>query len=429
MNNPKVVVIVAVVALLAVGTILVFTLLPGGSKRVERRTSEVMSDASSLTEPLTSKMRNFVPMTDDVEPRTRRNDATIQVEPQREQTEQGQTKLHSLTLVGFDPAPAQVRTPPARKYPQAPTFRCLPCQLVNTVDSGNIATPIIGRVTRDLIRHGEVVIPRGTEVHGQAQVDTMRERIASRGDFTLIIHDLKRPAYDDKELVVSGIVLDREYDPEFDTYGLIDMGAGLPGQVIETGDKRLVDVFVASFLAGIAQNTGSPTNGAFGNRLYTNGNAIGTSALQNLVVNPAANGMASVLDMYAQQIMKAIQRDGFYIRVPSGTEFYLYVTQSINLGDATRGESADENRVRREEQEWRQQANRRAVNSANGFFQGLMGGGATEPEPPALLPPPKKEEPDPLEHLSSVPGSPRVDSQSAAQDFKSPFVNQVGEKP
>ena len=139
--------------------------------------------------------------------------------------------------------------------------------------------------------------------------------------------------------------------------------------------------------------------------------------------------LASVLDMYAQQIMKAIQRDGFYIRVPSGTEFYLYVTQSINLGDATRGESADENRVRREEQEWRQQANRRAVNSANGFFQGLMGGGATEPEPPALLPPPKKEEPDPLEHLSSVPGSPRVDSQSAAQDFKSPFVNQVGEKP
>ena len=431
MNNPKVVVIVAVVALLAVGTILVFTLLPGGSKRVERRTSQVMSEASSLTDPLMSKMRNFVPMSADVGPRTRHNDTTIQVEPERGSTEQGQRQYHSLTLVDFDPAPAQVRVPLAQKHPQAPTFRCLPCRLVNTVDSGNIATPIIGQVTRDLIRHGELVIPRGTEVHGQAQVDTMRERIASRGDFTLVIHDPKRPAYDDKELLVSGIVLDREYDPEFDTYGLIDMGAGLPGQVIETGDKRLVDAFVASFLAGIAQNAGSATNGAFGNRFYTNASAIGTSALQNLVASPAANGIASVLDMYAQQIMRAVQRDGFYIRVPSGTEFYLYVTQSINLGDATLGETADEKRVRRDEQEWRQQANRRVVDSANDFFPGLRGGEATQPEPPVMLPPPKKEVPDPLEHLSSVTSSTRSDLQSAAQALKSPFVNQdqVGAKP
>jgi hypothetical protein len=339
-----------------------------------------------------------------------------------------QQGYHSLTLVDFDQAPAQVRAPLGRGDPRAPTFRCLPCRLVNTVDSGNIATPIIGQVTRDLVRHGEVVIPKGTEVHGQAQVDTVRERIASRGDFTLVIHDPRRPAYDDKELVVSGIVLDREYDPEFDTYGLVDMGAGLPGQVIQTGGKKLVDAFVASFLAGIAQNAGSATNGVFGNRFYSNASAIGTSALQNLLVSPAANGTASALDSYAQAIMRYVERDGFFIRVPAGTEFYLYVTQSINLAHATAGETADEKRINREEQEWRQRANRRAVDSANELYQTLKGGGTMEPEPQGMLPPPKTQLPDPLEHLPSLnPGSTRIDWDPPAQQqgLKSPSTNQV----
>ena len=426
MNSPKFVVLVAVISLLVLGSILFFT-LPGGSKKIERRTSQVISEASSLTDPLRSKLRNFVPMSEEPGPRQRRTDTTVQIEPERADQEQRQQGYQTLTLVGFDPAPAQVRVPSAQKHPRAPTFRCLPCRLVNTVDSGNIATPIIGQVTRDLVRHGEVVIPKGTEVHGQAEVDTVRERIASRGDFTFVIHDPKRPAYDDKELVVSGIVLDREYDPEFDTYGLVDMGAGLPGQVIQTGDKKLIDAFVANFLAGIAQNAGSAATGVFGNRFYTNGSAIGTSALQNLAVNPAANGTASALEMYAQEIMKYIERDGFFIRVPAGTEFYLYVTQSINLGEATVGETADEKRINREEQEWRQRTNRRAVDSGNDLFQALRGGGTTEPEPPGMLPPPKKEVPDPLQHLPSLNQSPaRIDWDSAAQQgLKTPINSQI----
>jgi hypothetical protein len=416
-------VIVVVVALLALGTVLVFV-LPGGSKKLERRAGEVMNEASSLANPVTSKLRNFVPMNDEGDARARRNSDTVQIEPRRGKAGQAQEQYHSLSLVDYDPAPAQVRSPPRQKYPEAPAFRCLRCQLVNTIDSGNIATPIIGRVTEDLKRHGLVVIRKGTEVHGQAQVDTMRERIASRGDFTLIIHDPGRPQYDDNQLVVSGIVLDREYDPEYDTYGLVDMSAGLPGQIIETGDKRIIAAFVASFLSGMAQNAGSTTNGVFGNRFYTNGNAIGTSALQNLAVNPAANGTASVLDLYAQEIMKTVQRDGFYIRVPAGTEFYLYVTEAIDLGKARSGETADEERLNRNEREWRLQANRRAVDN---YISDQERSGAPEmSEPPSMLPPPENV-PDPLQRFSPGTASPRIDLEAVPQGLNSAPVSPTGQ--
>jgi len=46
-----------------------------------------------------------------------------------------------------------------------------------------------------------------------------------------------------------------------------------------------------------------------------------------------------VLGAYAQQIYDSIQRDGFYVRVPAGKQFYLYVTQTIDKSDAALGET------------------------------------------------------------------------------------------
>jgi hypothetical protein len=47
-----------------------------------------------------------------------------------------------------------------------------------------------------------------------------------------------------------------------------------------------------------------------------------------------------VLAVYAQRIYEAVQKDGFYVRVPSGKQFYLYVLQTIDRGDAAIGDSA-----------------------------------------------------------------------------------------
>jgi hypothetical protein len=64
----------------------------------------------------------------------------------------------------------------------APFGRLIPCELIVTVDSSSIQTPIIGLVTEDIYHNGRLIIPAGTEVHGKAQTDHSRERIASSGN-------------------------------------------------------------------------------------------------------------------------------------------------------------------------------------------------------------------------------------------------------
>ena len=44
-----------------------------------------------------------------------------------------------------------------------------------------------------------------------------------------------------------------------------------------------------------------------------------------------------MLDRYANQIQQSIERDGFYVRVPAGKQFYLYVTQAMDRADAKLG--------------------------------------------------------------------------------------------
>jgi len=48
---------------------------------------------------------------------------------------------------------------------------------------------------------------------------------------------------------------------------------------------------------------------------------------------------SAVISEYARQIADAIKRDGFYVRVPAGKQFYLYVTQTIDQENARRGQS------------------------------------------------------------------------------------------
>lgn len=60
-----------------------------------------------------------------------------------------------------------ISVPPVTNEPplgvHAPTGRLLRCQLVNTIDSSSIDTPIIALVAADLWHGGELVVPTGTE--------------------------------------------------------------------------------------------------------------------------------------------------------------------------------------------------------------------------------------------------------------------------
>jgi hypothetical protein len=206
----------------------------------------------------------------------------------------------------------------------APYGRLIPCELIVTVDSSSIQTPIIGLVMEDIYHNGRLIIPAGTEVHGKAQTDRSRERIASGDNWTLVWTS-------GEELRLSGIALDREADPTAtaagsgEGWGITDGSAGLRGRVLKSDDMAEIKLFAATFLSGAASAFTQTQPTIYGNQI--------TPTLQNAPLT----GAQSVLQAYAQQILDSIKRDGFYVRVPAGKQFYLYVTQTIDESAAIIG--------------------------------------------------------------------------------------------
>lgn len=226
------------------------------------------------------------------------------------------SELPSLSLVAETPSTEPVEKPLSEKF--APFGRLIPCELVITVDSSALQTPIVGLVTEDVFHHGQLVIPAGTEVHGKAQVDRVRERIASDGRWTLVWQD-------GDELSVSGLALDHERDADTGTWAITDGSAGLRGRLIKSDNLAELKLYAASLLSGAADVFTDKSISGFG------------SFTMPSLKNAPLKGAQSVMDRYAQQILTSIERDGFYVRVPAGKQFYLYVTQTLDRDSAKIG--------------------------------------------------------------------------------------------
>ena len=101
-------------------------------------------------------------------------------------------------------------------------------------------------MTEDVFHHGQLIIPAGTEIHGSAQVDRARERIASDGRWTLVWQN-------GEELNVSGLALDHEAEAGSGLWmGITDGSAGLRGRLIKTDDLAEVKLYVAALFSGAA---------------------------------------------------------------------------------------------------------------------------------------------------------------------------------
>jgi len=202
----------------------------------------------------------------------------------------------------------------------APFGRLISCETVVTVDSSSLETPVIGLVTENVYFAGKLVIPAGTEVHGMAQTDRQRDRIAGGTSWTLVWQD-------GEEMQLNAIVLDREFDNSTNQsgWGITDGSAGLRGEIIKSDNLADIKLFAATFLSGAASALTEKQQTIFG--------PINSPTLNNA---PFA-GAQAVLQTYAQQIYDSIQKNGFYVRVPSGTQFYLYVLQTIDRADASFG--------------------------------------------------------------------------------------------
>jgi hypothetical protein len=225
-------------------------------------------------------------------------------------------ELPPISLFPDSPRGEQADDPLSDDY--APFGRLIRCELIVTVDSSSINTPIVGLITDDIWHNGRLIVPAGTEVHGTAKVDRARERIASSGGWTLVWQT-------GEELRLSGIALDREKEQESVGWGITDGSAGLRGQLIKSDDLAEIKMFAATFLSGAA--------GAFTEQEPT---LFGSRAVPSLQNAPLV-GAQQVLNTYAKQILDTIQRDGFYVRVPAGKQFYLYATQTIDKAKAVLG--------------------------------------------------------------------------------------------
>ena len=323
------------------GTFLYALMQKGGPQKIADRQSEVVRDAGKVTEPMTSSIRNFNPVvsTQSKPKVTPRQVSLIRVpDPGATPNVPAST---SISIFAAEP-PGEKPSQRGPKGDYAPAFRLVKCQLVNTVDSSNLTTPIIGLVAEDLCWNGKVIIRANSEVHGIASVDPVRERIASDGEFTFVLNEADRRG---RELVIKGLVLDMERDPQYDTYGITDGSAGLRGDVIRTANNDMIKLYAASLISGMSGAASSGTSGILGNRVYTNNSSLGLSALQGGVINPVGGGTQGVLDRYADQILKSIERDGFFVRVPAGKQFYVYCSEAIDLSRAKIG-ADDERDVR-----------------------------------------------------------------------------------
>src|SRR5260370_41031780 len=111
-----------------------------------------------------------------------------------------------------------------------------------------------------------------------------------------------------------------ERDPEYDTYGITDGSAGLRGDVIRTANNDVIKLYAASLISGMSGAGSSGGFGILGNRVYTNNSSLGLSALQGGVINPITAGTQGVPDRYADQSLKLIERESFFVRVPAENE-------------------------------------------------------------------------------------------------------------
>jgi len=220
----------------------------------------------------------------------------------------------------FADSTAGIARPKKLSASYAPFGRLISCETVITVDSSSMQTPIVGLVTENVCYGGRLLIPAGTEVHGMAQTDRQRERIAGNTSWKLVWQD-------GEEMQLKAIALDREFDNNTNQSGwaITDGSAGLRGEIIKSDNMADIKLFAASFLSGAANALTEKQQTVFG--------PINSPTLNNA---PFA-GAQAVLQTYAQQIYDSIQKNGFYVRVPSGKQFYLYVLQTIDRADASFG--------------------------------------------------------------------------------------------
>ncbi len=118
-----------------------------------------------------------------------------------------------------------------------------------------------------------------------------------------------------------------------DSWAESDGSAGLRGFVVKSDKYAEAKAILAAMISAGA--------GAFPETTTLISPLGGATQLNNGGIDSAFSaGLQAGGQMYSKRLLERLDKDPFYVRVPAGTTFYLYVTQTVDLGKATIGLSA-----------------------------------------------------------------------------------------
>lgn len=239
----------------------------------------------------------------------------------------------------FSPAPTPAAVTPAPVSSRYLPFGTLiPCKLVNTVDSNADGSPVIAIVLEDMRNLddqgvSQLVVPAGTLAILEATAaGRERDRIAADGVWVLVWRT--RDEQNGLELPVSARALSRDYSASTGLYGAGDGRAGLRGEVIEDLEGKRIHAAAQAVIQGVL---------AASKEYDVTSNSLTGQIIRNplpTLRNATLAGGEAYVQQYADQIRERVQREGAYVQVVAGTEFYLFPRQTLDLRNGRRGTMA-----------------------------------------------------------------------------------------
>jgi hypothetical protein len=225
--------------------------------------------------------------------------------------------------------------PPNPKSQSAPYGQLLRCELVQTIMTSNLKTPIIAMVTEPLWWNGKEVIPAGVIVHGVAASSPMRDRVGAGTKWILVWPH--RNDWNGKKLVLNAIAL--ACDKTENGWAKIDGSAGIKGDVISNEDQKRIYAYMASFISGLGEGMVSESEDTTGSTTTTTTGGTFADAFGKAFQKSASD--------ISEQLFKELAQNVVYVEARAGTEFYLYITQDIYLAEAKKNQIKIERRKKK----------------------------------------------------------------------------------
>lgn len=202
----------------------------------------------------------------------------------------------------------------------APSHRLLHCRLVTTIETRNLASPIIALTTEDLYHHGKLIIPANTEIHGTVNGERDGDRVTASDSWRFVFG----PGPDNgKELPFEALVLHRAVDSESKSQ---ELSAGFQGRLLDRDPQELQKLFGYT---AIREGYDLATAAAL--EELDNGD-------NNVRINNTSASDAPV-DRWLDRQFSRLGNDPYYLRVTGGTAFYLYTLAPLDVANAAIGAS------------------------------------------------------------------------------------------